>query len=322
MKRALITGISGQDGSYLAEYLLGMGYEVHGLLRRHSVVENQTTRIDHIRHDLKLHYGDMTDAISLLNIMTQFKFDEVYNLAGMSNVGISFAMPQYTQEVNYKGFISLIDAIMRTQDTDKIKIYQASSSEMFGNNIDEDRYQRETTPMSPVSPYGVSKLSAHNYAQHIRRSTGLWISCGILFNHESPRRGANFVTGKICKGVADIVKGRAKTIQLGNIDAFRDWGHAKDYVRVMWQMLNEAPEPDDFVCATGESISVEEFLQDACDIYGLDYREVVEHNGRYNRREELDYLRGDNSKLKGKIDLYFHYDREDMIREMIAYYLD
>ena len=320
MKRAFITGISGQDGSYLSELLLSKGYEVHGLIRRQSVAENQTLRIEKNREKLKLHYGDLTDISSLMKIFSNNKFDEVYNLGAMSNVGISFKMPIYTQEVNYIGFINLLETIIDTGQKHSCKIYQASSSEMFGNCVDEDGYQRETTPMMPVSPYGVSKLSAHRYAQHYRRAYDMWISCGILFNHESPRRGTNFVTGKITKAVAHINNGLQNTLRLGNLDSYRDWGHAKDYVKVMWQILNEAPEPDDFICCTGITTSVREFCDKSFKVVDKDYNDYVIQDKKYYRDEELDYLKGCNDKIKSVIDFDFEYNLDKMIEEMIDYH--
>jgi GDPmannose 4,6-dehydratase len=321
MKKAFITGISGQDGSYLSELLLSKGYEVHGLIRRNSVAENQTQRIEKNRNKINLHYGDLTDLPSLLNIFIEHKFSEVYNLGAMSNVGISFECPIYTQEVNYLGFINLMEAIIKTNQKHSCKVYQASSSEMFGNECDSDGFQRETTPMIPVSPYGISKLSAHRYAQHLRRAYGIWISCGILFNHESPRRGTNFVTGKVAKAVALISMNKQKELSLGNLNSFRDWGHSKDYIKVMWQMLNEVEEPDDFICCTGETHSV----KDLCDIsfkyINKDYQNYVKIDSKYIRDEELDYLRGCSDKLKSKINVEINYSFKEMIYEMIDFHI-
>lgn len=321
--KAFITGISGQDGSYLAEFLCEKGYEVHGLIRRHSVAENQTERIQHLRDSnlVTLHYGDLTDQSSLLMIFSNHKFDEVYNLGAMSNVGISFKMPIYTQDANYIGFINLMETIRNTQDLKNIKIYQASSSEMFGNNVDSDMMQRESTEMLPVSPYGISKLASHRYAQHLRRAYGLQIWCGILFNHESPRRGTNFVTGKVAKAVAEIKLGLKKKLELGNLDSFRDWGHSKDYVKVMWQMLNET-EPDDFICCTETAFSVEQLCEVAFNHYGLDYKDYVVQVDKYKRDEELYYLRGCAEKLRSKIDLEFEYNFKKMIHEMVEYHFN
>lgn len=321
MKLGLITGISGQDGSYLAEFLLEKGYKVVGLVRRHSVAENQSERIEHIRKDIELHYGDLTDLSSLMKIFNAYQFDEVYNLGAMSNVGISFKMPLYTQEANYLGFINLLEVIRETQSKE-IKIYQASSSEMFGNCVDEDGFQRETTPMIPVSPYGVSKLSAHLYANHYRRAYKMNIWCGILFNHESPRRGTNFVTGKVAKSVAEIKLGLRDKIQLGTLDTFRDWGHSKDFVKVMSQMLNET-EPDDFICCTGITHSVRVLCETAFQRIGInDFSNFVEIVDKYKRDEELNYLRGCADKLFDKVNVSFEYDFTTMINEMVDYHLN
>lgn len=320
MKCVLITGISGQDGSYLAEFLLQKEYKVVGIIRRHSVAENQTERIEHIRSKIDLHYGDLTDLSSLLKVCSQYQFDEVYNLGAMSNVGISFKEPLYTQDANYLGFIKFIEALKLTQK-EFPRFYQASSSEMFGNCVDEDGFQRETTPMMPVSPYGISKLSAHVYAQHLRRAYNLPISSGILFNHESTRRGTNFVTGKVAKAVAEIKLGLRDKIQLGTLDTFRDWGHSFDFTKVMWQMLNET-EPDDFICCTGITHSVRVLCKVAFERIGienyLDYIEIVD---KYKRDEELTYLRGCSNKLFNKINVSFKYDFVTMINEMVDYHL-
>jgi len=321
MKLAFITGISGQDGSYLAEFLLEKEYKVVGLVRRHSVAENQSERIEHIRDNIELHYGDLTDLSSLMKIFHAYQFDEVYNLGAMSNVGISFKMPLFTQEVNYLGFINLLEVIRETQSKE-IKIYQASSSEMFGNCVDEDGFQRETTPMIPVSPYGISKLSAHLYANHYRRAYKMNIWCGILFNHESPRRGTNFVTGKVAKSVAEIKLGLRDKIQLGTLDTFRDWGHSKDFVQVMFQMLNET-EPDDFICCTGITHSVRVLCETAFQRIGInDFSNYVEIVDKYKRDEELNYLRGCADKLFDKVNVSFEYDFTTMINEMVDYHLN
>lgn len=225
-KKALITGINGQDGSYLAELLLEKEYEVYGTLKRNSVAENQTFRLDPVFGKVKLEYADLTDMASLVRVMTKVMPDEVYNLAAQSHVGISFDQPVYTAQATGVGTLNLLEAVRLIKpDT---KIYQASSSEMFGNNIDKDGYQRETTPMNPVSPYGCAKVYAYNISRNYRHSYGMFISNGILFNHESPRRGTNFVTNKVCKEAVKIKLGLSNELKLGNLDASRDWGHAKD----------------------------------------------------------------------------------------------
>ena len=254
-KIALITGINGQDGSYLAEFLLEKGYEVHGTLKRNSVAENQTSRLDDIYSELKLHYADLTDLSSLISVIQKCNPSEIYNLAAQSHVRISFDQPLYTANATGIGTLNMLEAIKLINP--KIKLYQASSSEMFGNSIDSDGFQRETTPMNPVSPYGCAKVFSYNICRNYRNSYGMFVSNGILFNHESPRRGTNFVTNKVCKEAVKIKLGLSNELKLGNLDATRDWGHAKDYVKAMWEIL-QLNHPDDFVCSTGVSHSVRE----------------------------------------------------------------
>jgi GDPmannose 4,6-dehydratase len=235
MKKSLITGINGQDGSYLAEFLLSKGYEVHGTLKRNSVSENQTSRLDHVYDKIILHYADLTDMSSLISVIQKVMPDEIYNLAAQSHVRISFDQPLYTANVTGIGTLNLLEAVKLIKPN--TKIYQASSSEMFGNSIDSDGFQRETTPMNPVSPYGCAKVFSYNICRNYRNSYGMFISNGILFNHESPRRGTNFVTNKVCKEAVKIKLGLSNELKLGNLDATRDWGHAKDYVKAMWEIL-------------------------------------------------------------------------------------
>ena len=246
-KVALITGINGQDGSYLAELLLSKGYEVWGAIKRNSVAENQTARLDNIYPQLlgKLQYADLTDLASLIALIQKCQPDEIYNLAAQSHVRISFDQPIYTAQATGIGVLNLLEAVRLTKPD--AKVYQASSSEMFGNSIDEDGFQRETTPMNPVSPYGCAKVYGYNITRNYRNSYGLFVSNGILFNHESPRRGTNFVTNKVAKEAVKIKKGLSTELKLGNLNATRDWGHAKDYVEAMWLMLQQ-DKPDDFVC--------------------------------------------------------------------------
>lgn len=314
MKRALITGISGQDGSYLAEFLLEKGYEVHGIVRRHSVAENQSARLDDIYDKLHLHYGDLNDLSSLIQILQKSKPDEVYNLAAQSHVRISFDVSVYTAATTGLGVLNMFEACRLV--CPDVKIYQASSSEMFGNNIDEDGFQRESTPMSPVSPYGCAKVFAFNIARNYRHSYNMFISNGILFNHESPRRGSNFVTSKIVKGACAIKAGKQDKLALGNLDATRDWGHAKDYVKAMWMMLQEE-ESDDYVCATGVSHSVRDCCEYVFRKLGMDYKDYVTIDERYFRPEELRDLKGDSTKLRTKLDWKPDYTFESLMDDML-----
>ncbi len=319
MKKALITGINGQDGSYLAEFLLGKGYEVHGTLKRNSVSENQTSRIDHIFKKVKLHYADLTDLASLIFVLQEVRPDEVYNLAAQSHVRISFDQPIYTANATGLGVLNMIEAIKLVDKS--IKLYQASSSEMFGNSIDEDGFQRETTPLIPVSPYGCSKVFAYNISRNYRNSYGMFLSNGILFNHESPRRGTNFVTNKVVKVAVEIKCGLADKLALGNLNATRDWGHAKDYVEAMWMILQQE-SPDDFVCATGVSHSVEDLVKYVFGKLELDWTQYVVQDEKFLRPEELNDLKGDSSKLRKVTGWKPKYTFETMLDEMIDYWLD
>ena len=316
MKKALITGINGQDGSYLSEFLLSKGYEVCGTLKRNSVAENQSERLDSVYGKVKLVYADVTDMSSLLFVLKEFNPDEVYNLAAQSHVRISFDQPFYTTQVVAIGTLNLLEAC-RLQ-CPNAKIYQASSSEMFGNNIDPDGFQRETTPFSPVSPYGCAKVYAHNICKNYRHSYGMHISNGILFNHESSRRGSNFVTGKVVKEAVKIKLGLSNELKLGNLDATRDWGHAKDYVRAMWMMLQQK-QPVDLVCSTGVSHSVRELCDYAFTKLGLDYNDYISIDKRYFRPEELNDLKGDSSKLRA-LGWQPEYTFESMIDEMLNHW--
>ena len=319
MKKALITGISGQDGSYLAELLLEKGYEVWGLFRRHSVPENQTSRLDalgimnHPNFNSES-YGDMTDLPSLLRVLKKCMPDEIYNLAAQSHVKISFDQPSFTTLADAQGVLNLLEAAKEV--CPNAKIYQAGSSEMFGNECDEDGYRRETTLMRPVSPYACAKLYAYNLCRVYRSSYDMFISNGILFNHESPRRGLNFVTNKIIAGAVDIHKGKRQTLALGNLDATRDWGHAKDYVKAMWMMLQH-DKPDDFVCSMGESHSVRNLCEQVFASLDMDYRDYVTIDPKYYRPTELTDLKGDCSKLKNTLGWEPEYTFEQMIEEMV-----
>jgi GDPmannose 4,6-dehydratase len=317
-KIALITGINGQDGSYLSEFLLQKGYEVHGTLKRNSVSENQTSRLDSIYDKIKLHYADLTDLSSLISVIQKVNPDEIYNLAAQSHVRISFDQPLYTANVTGIGTLNMLEAVKLIKPN--TKIYQASSSEMFGNSIDDDGYQREKTPMNPVSPYGCAKVFSYNICRNYRNSYGMFISNGILFNHESPRRGTNFVTNKVCKEAVKIKLGLSSELKLGNLNATRDWGHAKDYVRAMWQIL-QLDTPDDFVCSTGISHSV----QDLCEyVFGkleLNWEKYVKQDEKFLRPEELHNLKGDSSKLIKATGCCHDYTFETMLDEMIEYWL-
>lgn len=320
-KTALITGINGQDGSYLAELLLSKGYKVFGTVKRNSVSETQSYRIEHLREDpnLILEYADMNDMSSLTRLVYNTKPDEVYNLAAQSHVKISFDQPLYTAHTTGIGTLNLLEAI-RCIGHD-CKIYQASSSEMFGNNIDSDGFQRETTPMNPVSPYGCAKVFSYNICRNYRNAYGMNIWNGILFNHESPRRGSNFVTGKVAKAAASISIGKQDNLELGNLDATRDWGHAKDYVKAMYLMLQDG-EPDDYVCATGISHSVRDLCEVAFNTVGLNWEDYVTVNEKFLRPEELCNLKGDSTKARKKLNWEPSYTFEHMIDEMVNYWVN
>jgi GDPmannose 4,6-dehydratase len=318
MKKALITGINGQDGSYLAEFLLSQNYEVHGTLKRNSVSENQTSRLDNIFNNVKLHYADVTDLSSVLNVIDKIEPDEIYNLAAQSHVRISFDQPIYTSNVTGLGTLNVLEAIKLINKD--IKLYQASSSEMFGNNIDDDGYQRETTPMNPVSPYGCAKVFSYNITRNYRNSYNMFISNGILFNHESPRRGSNFVTNKVCKEAVKISLGLSNELRIGNLDASRDWGHAKDYVKAMW-LIMQLERPDDFVCATGVSHTVKDLCKYVFDYLNLNYIDYIKQDEKYFRPEELKDLKGDASKLIMATNWGPKYTFETMLQEMIEFWL-
>jgi GDPmannose 4,6-dehydratase len=310
MKRALITGITGQDGSYLAELLLAKGYEVHGLIRRSSSFNTQ--RIDHIFDRLKLHHGDLSDSGNLTTLLLHISPHEVYNLAAQSHVRVSFDVPEYTGQVTGIGCVRLLEAIRQLGLHPRF--YQASSSEQYGKV--QAVPQSETTPFYPRSPYAVAKQFAHWSVVNYRESYGMHASCGILFNHESPRRGETFVTRKIAKAAARIKLGKQNKLSLGNLGAKRDWGHAKEYVEAMWLMLQQ-DEPDDYVIATGETYSVREFLTVAFEHLNLDWRDFVEIDAKYYRPAEVDLLVGDYSKAKAKLGWEPKIKFQDLVCEMV-----
>jgi len=319
MKKTLITGINGQDGSYLAEFLLDKGYEVFGTLKRNSVAENQTARLDNVYDKIKLFYADLTDLSSLISVIQQTQPDEIYNLAAQSHVRISFDQPIYTAQVTGIGTLNMLEAVRLIKPD--AKIYQASSSEMFGNSIDSDGFQRETTPMNPVSPYGCAKVYSYNICRNYRNSYNMFISNGILFNHESPRRGTNFVTNKVVKEAVKIKLGLSDKLRLGNLEATRDWGHAKDYVTAMWEILQQ-DKSDDFVCATGISHSVRELCEYVFSSLDLNWKKYVIQDEKYLRPEELSNLKGDSTKLRQLTGWKSTYTFETMLDEMIEYWLN
>jgi len=319
-KKALIIGANGQDASYLAEFLLEKNYEIHGTIRRNSVPESQTTRIEtlHKKNLLNLHYADLTDPISIESVINEIKPDEIYHLAAQSHVQISFELPKYTLDVNAGGTLAVLEAVRKFSPHSKV--YHAATSEMFGNNCDEDGFQTENTPMIPVSPYGCSKLYAHNLCHNYRNSYNMFICSGILFNHESPRRGINFVTNKVVLEAVKIKKGMSDKLVLGNLNARRDWGHAKDYVKGMWLML-QTDKPKDYILATGISKSVEELVDYVFNKIDISKEKYLFTDKKYERPEELHYLKGDSTNAKIELGWKNEYTFESMLDEMIEYWL-
>ena len=311
MKVALITGITGQDGSYLAEFLLEKGYEVHGIIRRSSMIN--THRIDHIFQNIKLHYGDLTDSTNIVRVIQKVQPDEIYNLGAQSHVKVSFEMPEYTADVDAVGTLRVLEAVRLLGMEDRIRIYQASTSELYG--LVQETPQRETTPFYPRSPYGVAKIYAYWITKNYRESYRMYACTGILFNHESPRRGETFVTRKITRGLKSMSEGKQTVLKLGNLDAKRDWGHAKDYVEAMWMVLQQK-EPDDYVIATGKQYSVRQFVEMAAPYFGMNIEWQFTDEGtevgidtntglvrvmvdpKYFRPAEVDSLLGDYTKAK------------------------
>jgi GDPmannose 4,6-dehydratase len=333
MKVALITGVTGQDGSYLAELLLEKGYEVHGIVRRSSLIN--TYRIDHIYDNERftLHYGDLTDATNIIGVIKKVEPDEIYNLGAQSHVKVSFETPEYTGNVDGLGTLRILEAVRLLGMEDSVRIYQASTSELYG--LVQEVPQRETTPFYPRSPYGVAKLYGYWIVKNYRESYGLHASSGILFNHESPRRGETFVTRKITRGLSRISTGQQNVLSLGNLDARRDWGHAKDFVKAMWLMLQQ-DEPDDYVIATGEQYSVRDFVDAAAPYFGMKIewmgeglnevgydwntkRPVIKVDPKYFRPAEVQSLLGDATKAKEKLGWEPETSFTELIEDMVLY---
>lgn len=310
----LITGIGGQTGSYLADILLEKGFNVKGIVRRNSVSENQSYRIQHLLKDIELKYGDLTDSTSLISAINQFKPQYIFNMAAQSHVKVSYETPQYTLQTTGIGVCNLLEAVLQTNRD--IKILQASSSEQFGNNVDEDGFQRETTTMSPVSPYGCAKLMAYSLIRNYRNAYNLFASNSISFNHESPRRGSNFVTSKVVKGAVEIYNGKRSFLEMGNLDSFRDWSHAKDIAEAMYLIL-QMDVPDDYVIASGDTHSVRELCEYVFKKLGMNYKDFITQSSKYLRPEELHYLKGDSTKFRCASKWKPEYNFYSLLDEMI-----
>ena len=328
MKIALITGITGQDGSYLAELLLKKGYEVHGIVRRASLIN--THRIDHIYKKINLHYGDLTDATSLISVIKKVQPDEIYNLGAQSHVKVSFELPEYTGQVDALGTLRVLEAVRLLGMEEKTRIYQASTSELYG--LVQETPQSEATPFHPRSPYGVAKLYGYWIVKNYREAYGMHCSSGILFNHESPRRGETFVTRKIVRGLKAISEDKQVLLKLGNLDARRDWGHAKDYARAMWLMLQQ-DTPDDYVIATGHQFSVRTFVEKCAPYFGYNIewygkgedeigvdrktkKTIIQVDSRYYRPAEVETLLGDATKAKEKLEWEPEVTFDELVKDM------
>ena len=331
MKVALITGITGQDGSYLAELLLEKGYQVHGIVRRASLIN--THRIDHIYDSITLHYGDLSDSTNLVRIIQKVQPDEIYNLGAQSHVKVSFEMPEYTADVDGVGTLRILEAVRLLGMEDRVRIYQASTSELYG--LVQETPQKETTPFYPRSPYGVAKLYGYWITKNYREAYGMYACTGILFNHESPRRGETFVTRKITQALSKISVGLQDVLELGNLNAKRDWGHAKDFVEAMWLMLQQ-DEPEDYVIATGKQYSVREFVEEAAPYFGMQItwrgegldeigydifsgKEVIRVNPKYFRPAEVETLLGDATKAKEKLGWEPKISFKELVEDMCIY---
>jgi GDPmannose 4,6-dehydratase len=331
MKVALITGISGQDGSYLAELLLEKGYEVHGIVRRSSSIN--TNRIDHIFKNIKLHYGDLTDSTNIVRVIQKVQPDEIYNLGAQSHVKVSFEVPEYTADVDALGTLRILEAVRILGMEDRVRIYQASTSELYG--LVQETPQKETTPFYPRSPYGVAKLYGYWITKNYREAYGMYACTGILFNHESPRRGETFVTRKITQALSKISVGLQDCLYLGNLNARRDWGHAQDFVEAMWLMLQQ-DEPDDYVIATGVQYSVKDFVDEAATYFGMKIewmndgldeigydwnskKTVIRVDPKYFRPAEVETLLGDASKAKEKLGWEPKISFKQLVEDMCVY---
>jgi len=331
MKVALITGITGQDGSYLAELLLEKGYEVHGIVRRSSLIN--THRIDHLYQNVKLHYGDLTDSTNIVRVIQKVQPDEIYNLGAQSHVKVSFEMPEYTADVDGMGTLRVLEAVRLLGMEDRVRIYQASTSELYG--LVQETPQTETTPFYPRSPYGCAKLYGYWITKNYREAYGMYACTGILFNHESPRRGETFVTRKITRGLSKISTGEQSVLELGNLNAKRDWGHAKDFVEAMWLMLQQ-DEADDFVIATGVQYSVKQFVEEAAPYFGMNIvwqgegldevgidkssgRTIIKVNPKYFRPAEVETLLGDATKAKEKLGWEPKISFKQLVEDMCIY---
>jgi GDPmannose 4,6-dehydratase len=331
MKVALITGITGQDGSYLAELLLEKGYEVHGIIRRSSSIN--TDRIDHIFKNIKLHYGDLTDSTNIVRVIQKVQPDEIYNLGAQSHVKVSFEMPEYTADVDAMGTLRVLEAVRLLGMEDRVRIYQASTSELYG--LVQETPQKESTPFYPRSPYGVAKLYGYWITKNYREAYGMYACTGILFNHESPRRGETFVTRKITQALSKISVGLQDCLYLGNLNARRDWGHAKDFVEAMWMMLQQ-DEPDDYVVATGVQYSVKDFVEEAAPYFGMKIvwmgegldeigydlntkKEIIRVDPKYFRPAEVETLLGDASKAKEKLGWEPKISFKQLVEDMCVY---
>jgi len=331
MKKALITGITGQDGSYLAELLLEKGYEVHGIIRRSSSIN--TDRIDHIYQNIKLHYGDLTDSTNIVRVIQLVQPDEIYNLGAQSHVKVSFEIPEYTADVDAMGTLRVLEAVRLLGMEDRVRIYQASTSELYG--LVQESPQKETTPFYPRSPYGVAKIYGYWITKNYREAYGIYACTGILFNHESPRRGETFVTRKITQALSKISVGLQDCLYLGNLNARRDWGHAKDFVEAMWLMLQQ-DEPEDFVIATGVQYSVREFVEESAPYFGMKIewqgegldeigidkntgKTVIRVDPKYFRPTEVETLLGDASKAKEKLGWEPKISFKQLVEDMCIY---